>query len=100
MGLYEIIEKTINKERGYKYHTYQTHYDEGVVSLDHYGTKIIEFDLNENEVLDFLVTSSSDNQAINTTLSAIQKFVEGWFSLSRKKIYHTIDGTKYLYTFV
>jgi len=41
----ELIAKTINKERGYRYYTYETEYNDGVIEVYHYGTRILTFSL-------------------------------------------------------
>jgi len=77
MGFCEFIEKTLNNERGYKYHTYQTYYDEElmengssrrVFELTHYGTTILKVDLEKRKILNFFVCSQSDRQAISKAL--------------------------------
>lgn len=84
MALEDIIEKTLKKKRGYKYHTYQTLYDKdkNIFSLLHYGTCILEVKVvppleelpSYAEVLDAFVTSVSDRDSINKTIRQIENY--------------------------
>jgi len=51
MNFGEFIDKTISKNRGYKYHTYQTEIWGDTFELYHCGTKILSVNLKKKEVL-------------------------------------------------
>lgn len=77
MGMTDFIKKTKTRGRkkkrqqGYIYHTYSTEFktpDCEVVELYHYGTKILEYDLEKSKINYFRSTSHSDTQAISKAL--------------------------------
>jgi len=68
MGFCEFIEKSLSRNRGYKYHTYQTEISGNFFKLYHYGTKILEVDLDKKKVLDYFIYSKSDADAISLAL--------------------------------
>jgi len=89
MGFYEFIEKTLARRRGYKYHTYQTEIDGDIFKLYHYGVKILEVNLRKRKILDYLITSFSDAQAISKTLYELKwcnhYFLEGHIIYRKEK---------------
>jgi len=72
MNFRELIEKTVAKKRGYKYHTYKTDYDDIILKLYHYGTKILELDTKAKKVLRYHIWGFSDQMAISRTLWILQ----------------------------
>lgn len=66
MNFEKFIEKTTNRKRGFKYHTYRTEYDGNNFKLFHYGTLILE--IKNGEVEYWRITSLSDKNAISKSL--------------------------------
>ena len=93
MGLQEIIEKTLDKKRGYKYHTYQTNYDSvailggvtiDIFSLYHYGTLIFRWDLKRNTPTHLYEISTSDSCAVRKAMHAMPN---NYFWIRQHKTY-------------
>ena len=89
MDFYEFIEKTLEKKRGYKYHTYETIFHRKILELYHYGTLILKVDVEKKKVLYYLITSFSDKIAIEKTLSVLRLNV---YTIYRSKMYEEVDG--------
>jgi len=82
MAFWDIIKKTLLNKRGYKYRyrygepCYETEFEDNRFKLYHYGTKILEFDTQENIVTYIGGYSLSDFQAIEEALSAIRSTLD------------------------
>ena len=73
MNFKKYIGKTIINKRGYKWgKSYQTIYNNDTFTLIHYGTDILEVDLNTRKITHFYTCSFSDNNAINNCLVALR----------------------------
>jgi len=95
-----LIEKTIRNEKGYKYHTYYTEFDKDkkIFSLYHYGTKILELDIQNQKVISYYIYSVSDKIAITRTfwtLSFNFKIFEGYY-VYRNQIFMDKDNNDVL----
>jgi len=71
MNFNNLVEKTLKRGRGYKYHTYETEFDGDEFRLYHYGTLILSASLREKKVKRWLITSISDSQAISRCLQIL-----------------------------
>jgi hypothetical protein len=85
MNKAELIAKTINNKKGYKYYAYETEYKDDIVIVYHYGTNILEFSIekpfNKGEYVKLGGGySTSDKTMIDICLSHIRDFtcVEYW----------------------
>ena len=82
MNKAELIAKTINNKKGYKYHTYETeHLPNGIINVYHYGTLILSFSLTnrlENGEYAKLGNgwSASDSDMISTCLNHVRDFTK------------------------
>jgi len=67
----EFIRKTLERGRGYSYHTYNTEFDGDEFRLYHYGVLILSASLRERKVKSWFITSISDGQAISRCLEIL-----------------------------
>jgi len=88
MNFSQLIKKTIEKRRGYKYHTYQTDVKNSVFRLYHYGTCILEVDLEKKNVISYAY-SKSDSEAIDGTIWALHDagFLKDEYYLHRGSLF-------------
>lgn len=70
MAFADFIERSLYNRKGYKYHTYQTEFENSIFILRHYGTTILKVDLDctPSRVIYSNICSVSDGMAISNTL--------------------------------